>query len=130
MLNTPWIALLKKVPPEHHNQLVLMTTSGTEMAVQTILILEGECLVFKGRLSGCQDAGRLFYVPYDRIDYLGFSRVVTEEEFRAWYGEAAGSSAAGAGANGANPGSGPRPASVMKPSTPGPEVTTSADAAL
>lgn len=87
MLSQPWIALLKKLPPEQHNQLVLVTTAGLEMSIQTILVMEGECLIFKGRLAGSQDAGRLFYVPYDRIDYLAFSRVVSEEEFRGWYGE-------------------------------------------
>jgi hypothetical protein len=87
MQSTPWIALLKKLPPEQHNQLMVVTTARIEMAVQNILIIDGECLVFKGRLSGTQDAGRLFYVPYDRIDCIGFYRFVGEEEFRAWYGD-------------------------------------------
>jgi hypothetical protein len=105
MLSTPWLVLLKKLPVEQHNQLMLVTTSGIEMAIQTVLVLEGECLVFKGRLSGCQDAGRLFYVPYDRIEFVGFNRVVSEEEFRTWYG---GPSAADAnGANGLSSSTGP-----------------------
>jgi hypothetical protein len=87
MLSQPWIALLKKLPAEEHNQLMVVTTAGLEMSVQTILVFEGDCLIFKGRLSGSQDAGRLFYVPYDRIDYIAFSRVVTEEEFRGWYSD-------------------------------------------
>src|SRR5262249_15076252 len=100
MQSAPWIVLLKKLPVEQHNQLVLVTTSGIEMAIQTVLVLEGECLVFKGRVSGCQDAGRLFYVPYDRIEFVGFSRVVTEEEFKTWYG--ANSTVAGNSSTGAN----------------------------
>ncbi|HKB40158.1 MAG TPA: hypothetical protein VKD72_27250 [Gemmataceae bacterium] len=100
MQSAPWIVLLKKLPVEQHNQLVLVTTSGIEMAIQTVLVLEGECLVFKGRVSGCQDAGRLFYVPYDRIEFVGFSRVVTEEEFKTWYGD--NSTVGGNGSNGAN----------------------------
>jgi len=87
MHSTPWISLLKKIPAEHHNQLMLVTSSGTEIALQAIQVLDGECLVFKGRLSGCQDAGRLFYVPFDRIDYIGFNRVVSEDEFKAWYSD-------------------------------------------
>src|ERR1043166_6893589 len=96
MQSTPWIALLKKIPAEQHNQLSLVTTSGIEMALQTILVVEGECLVFKGRLSGSQDAGRLFYVPFDRIDYVGFNRVVGEDEFKAWYGDLPAAAAQGA----------------------------------
>ena len=113
MQSTPWIALLKRIPPDQHNQLMLVTTSGIEMSIQVILVLDGECLVFKGRLSGCQDAGRLFYVPYDRIDYLGFNRVVSEEEFKTWYGDtpaAAPDNGTDAPTNGTAPsnGSGPR----------------------
>jgi hypothetical protein len=95
MQSTPWIALLKKIPAEQHNQLTLVTTSGTEIALQIILVLDGECLVFKGRLSGSQDAGRLFYVPFDRIDYVGFTRVVSEDEFKGWYGDLPAASASG-----------------------------------
>ncbi len=113
MLSTPWIVLLKKLPVEQHHQLMLVTTSGIEMAIQTVLILDGECLVFKGRLSGCQDAGRLFYVPYDRIDFLGFNRVVSEEEFRTWYGDTPAT-----GANGGNVANGPSSATGSATRTP------------
>ena len=108
MQSSPWIALLKKLPPEQHHHLMLLTASGIEIALQAILQIEGEALVFKGRLSGSQDAGRLFYVPYDRIDFLGFNRTVGEDEFRAWYGEAP-SPAANGEAGSASNGSGPRP---------------------
>src|SRR6266542_474477 len=109
MQSTPWIALLKKIPAEQHNQLVLVTSSGIEMAIQIILVLDGECLVFKGRLSGSQDAGRLFYVPFDRIDYVGCNRVVSEDEFKAWYGDtpAASASATDTPANGSSAANGP-----------------------
>jgi hypothetical protein len=87
MLSSHWIALLKKLPPEVHNQLAVTTIGGTEVNIQTILLMEGECLVFKGRLAASQETGRLFYVPYDQIDYIGFTRAVSEEEFKTWYGE-------------------------------------------
>ncbi|MBI1918609.1 MAG: hypothetical protein HYS12_28280 [Planctomycetes bacterium] len=109
MQSTPWIALLKKIPAEQQNQLMLVTTSGIEVAIQVILVLEGECLVFKGRLSGSQDAGRLFYVPFDRIDYVGFNRVVSEDEFKSWYGDtpAASANKTDTPANGSSPANGP-----------------------
>src|SRR5437764_10738416 len=87
MLSSHWLALLRKLPAEVHNQLSVVTEGGAELLVQTILQLEGECLVFKGRMAACQDTGRLYYVPYDRIDYLGFNRLVREEEYRVWYGD-------------------------------------------
>jgi hypothetical protein len=95
MLSSHWIALLKKLPAEVHNQLSVTTIGGTEVNIQCILVMEGECLVFKGRLAASQDTGRLFYVPYDQIDYLGFTRSVSEEEFKAWYGESPAAAANG-----------------------------------
>jgi hypothetical protein len=88
MQSAPWLELLRKLPAEVHQQLVLTTEGGVEFAVQSILLMEGECLVFKGRVSGSQDAGRLFFVPFDHIDYVGFNRTVSEEEFKSWYGAA------------------------------------------
>ena len=112
MQSTPWIALLKKIPAEQHNHLVLVTEAGVEFTIQTILQSEGEWLAFKGRLACSQETGRLYFVPFDRIDYLGFNRSVAEEEFRSWFGNAPAPAQAagglangkpGAGANGAQP---------------------------
>jgi hypothetical protein len=74
-------------PGEVHNQLSIVTTGGIEVVIQTILLLDGECLIFKGRLAASQDTGKLIFVPYDKIDYIGFNRLVAEEEFRSWFPE-------------------------------------------
>ena len=87
MRSADWIALIKKLPPEAHNQLVVTTVGKTEVIVQSFLMLEGECLVLKGRLAASQDTGRLFFVPYDQIDTIAFLRAVPEEEFRTWFDE-------------------------------------------
>jgi hypothetical protein len=81
---SPWIGLLKRIPLESHGQVVVYTSAGVEMVVQTILQIEGDFFAFRGRLAASPDAGRLFLIPYDNIDYLGVNRFVTEEEFRAW----------------------------------------------
>ena len=80
-----WIALFKRLPAEIHNQLVLTTSGGTEMAIQTILSTEGDFSTFKGRLAGSQETGRLFFLPLENIDYVGFNRLVSEEEYRTWF---------------------------------------------
>src|ERR1700704_328804 len=87
MQSSHWIALLKKLPVEAHNQIAVVTLGGTEVIVQSIQVFEGECLVFKGRLAACQETGRLYFVPYDQIDYIGFLRSVAEDEVRGWFGE-------------------------------------------
>jgi len=98
---SPWIVLLRRIPPDLHNQLVVHTTAGLDMAVQSVLQIEGDFFIFRGRLSASAESGRLFLVPYDHIHYLGVARFVAEEEFRAWYdGQPAPSGAAPAETNG------------------------------
>ncbi len=87
MHTAQWINLLRRIPPEVHPQLMLVTNSGTEIAINALLMVEGECLGIKGRLAGSQDTGRVFFIPYSHIDYLGFQRAVSEEEFRTYFGE-------------------------------------------
>jgi hypothetical protein len=91
MQSTHWTTLLKRLPPETHNQLSVVTMGKTEVMIQSILNMEGECLVFKGRLAASQDTGRLFFVPFDQIDYIGFVRSVGEDEVRAWFPESSAS---------------------------------------
>jgi hypothetical protein len=87
MRSCVWTVLLRCIPPEHHNILMLVTTGGTEIALQNIMRLDDEMIVIKGRLSGSQDMGRLYFVPLDNIDYFGFNRIVKDEEFTAMFGD-------------------------------------------
>jgi hypothetical protein len=81
-----WVWLLRRVPPEQHNQLMMVTRSGVEIALQVLLRIEAEFVAVKGRLAGSQDAGRVFLIPYDNIDYFGFQRDVKESEFDEIFG--------------------------------------------
>ena len=107
MQSSHWSDLLKKLPPETHNQLSVVTVGRSEIMIQSILNTEGECLIIKGRLAACQDTGRLYFVPFDQIDYIGFVRAVGEDEVRAWFPESTGN------ANGA-----PAPESNVSSKTP------------
>jgi hypothetical protein len=86
MQNESWAWLFRRVPPEQHNQLMLVTGSGTEIAVQSLLRIESTFIAIKGRLSGSQDAGRIYFIPYTNIDYFGLQRDVKESEFDAIFG--------------------------------------------
>lgn len=86
MQTAMWGWLFRRVPPEQQNQLMLVTGSGTEIAIQAILRVEPDFIAIKGRLSGSQDAGRVFFIPFTNIDYFGFQRDVKEEEFDAIFG--------------------------------------------
>jgi hypothetical protein len=86
MQTAMWGWLFRRVPPEQHNQLALVTRSGTEIAIQVLLRIEPDFLVIKGRLSGSQDAGRVYFIPFANIDYFGLQRDVKETEFDAIFG--------------------------------------------
>jgi len=86
MHGNAWGSLLRHIPPHMHDQLMIMTSAGTEIAVSTILQISHEYLAFKGRLSGSQEQGRLFFLPYHHLDYLGFYREVKDEEFQSVFG--------------------------------------------
>ncbi|MGL4554948.1 MAG: hypothetical protein ACRC33_27590 [Gemmataceae bacterium] len=78
MLARTWIALFRHIPPEKHPQFSLMTVNGTEISVQLIMRLEADFAIIKGRLSGSQDAGRVFFIPYASIDTFSYTNPVRE----------------------------------------------------
>jgi hypothetical protein len=88
MHSSAWIVLLRRIPPDQHDILALVTTNGIEINIQTILRTEEDYVLIRGRLAGTTDTGRVFFVPYDQINYLGFVREVKETQIRAIYGEA------------------------------------------
>ena len=88
MQNRAWIKLLQRIPPDRHDGLVLMATTGVEISIQTILRQEEDYLVLRGRMAGTTDSGRVFFIPYDQITYLGIVRELKEAEVNAMLGGA------------------------------------------
>ncbi|HEY7312512.1 MAG TPA: hypothetical protein VH643_24320 [Gemmataceae bacterium] len=86
MHSAAWMKLLRHVPAEEQSKLMLVTSGGTEIAIQAVLRIDPECLALRGRLAGSTEAGRVFFVPYARIDYLGFQQPLKESEFHELFG--------------------------------------------
>jgi hypothetical protein len=86
MQNTEWIELLRRIPVNRHEKLMVVTSVGIEIAVQNFLRLEPSCLMLRGRLAGTTDTGRVFVIPYEQINYLNFSFEVPIEQFEAMLG--------------------------------------------
>jgi hypothetical protein len=86
MQDKAWAALLSHIPAERHDNLMLVTRSATEIAIQSILRIDRQFVALKGRLAGSQDTGRLFFIPFSEIDYLGFAKTVREDEFNDLFG--------------------------------------------
>jgi hypothetical protein len=85
MQSAAWIGLLQRIPPAQHDNLMLLTTTGMEIALQGVLRVEEEFLVARGRMSGT-DQGRILFIPFNQITYLGFQKAVKEVEVRAMFG--------------------------------------------
>jgi hypothetical protein len=86
MPNVAWERLLRQLPVKEQDGLKLVTNTRTEIAIQSILRLDADFLIIKGRLAGSQDAGRVFFIPYAHIDHLGFYREVKDSEFDEMFG--------------------------------------------
>jgi hypothetical protein len=83
MQNLAHATFLRHLPPALQDGLSIKTKSGTLISLQTILRIDHEFVAIKGRISGTQDAGRVFFVPYDQIDHFYYQKELREEEFNA-----------------------------------------------
>jgi hypothetical protein len=81
MHSAAWVKLFRHIPASEQEKLMVVTVSGTEIAIQCFLRIDPECLALKGRLAGSQDAGRVFFIPYVQIDYFGYQKPLKESEF-------------------------------------------------
>lgn len=86
MRDAAWIKLLRHIPASEQSKLTLVTAGGIEIAIQSLLRIDPECLALRGRLAGSTDAGRVFFVPYSHIDYFGFQQPLKETEFHELFG--------------------------------------------
>jgi hypothetical protein len=80
MTGADWIALLNLIPVEQHNQLNIITRTGIELSVDMFLRMEATYLVFRGRMVGNTDEGRVFFTPYSEIASIYINRYVKETE--------------------------------------------------
>src|SRR5262245_15086677 len=81
-----WAAVLRHIPAEQQHQFTVVTASGTEISLQSFLRIEDDFAVVKGRLSGSQDAGRVFFLPFVNIDYFATTNPIKDEEFQELFG--------------------------------------------
>jgi hypothetical protein len=113
MHDAAWVKLLRHIPTGEQSNLMLVTTSGTEIAIQALLRIDPECLALRGRLAGSTDAGRVFFVPYSQIDYFGFQQPLKEAEFHELFSSL---EMLAAGASADTPPAAPEPGTSRPPS--------------
>jgi hypothetical protein len=86
MDNLAWVAILQAIPADKMSQFTIVISGNTEITLQSILRFDRDFAVFKGRLSGSQDAGRVFFVPYCHMINLGTLYPIKDEEYEAIFG--------------------------------------------
>src|SRR6266581_5141072 len=87
MQSADWSRLLQRIPASYHDSLMLVTTIGMEITLQAIERVEDAYLVVRGRMGGSTDTGRIFFVPFDQINYLGYMRLARQQDISALLGE-------------------------------------------
>ncbi|HEV3258469.1 MAG TPA: hypothetical protein VG013_16450 [Gemmataceae bacterium] len=83
MQGASWMGILRSIPVEQHEKLVLITVDGTEINLAGVLREERDYLLIRGRLAASTEAGRVFFIPYDQINYLAFRDGMKEAEVLA-----------------------------------------------
>jgi hypothetical protein len=80
-----WISLVQTIPPQFHDGLTMLLANGSEFNIQAIVRMEEQFMVVRGRTMGSTDAGLVFFVPYEQITTLGYSKTLKEEVVQAWF---------------------------------------------
>lgn len=82
MTNADWIEMLRVIPEEDQNQLVLVLQNGCEVSIDTLYRHEPNFLVARGRVGGTTDEGRAFFIPYDQMLYFRIERITNLAELK------------------------------------------------
>ena len=88
MQGSAWLQLLRVLPPEHLDKLILITVNGIEINLQGILRTDPEYLTVRGRLAASTEGGRVFFLPYDQICLIGFRDGIPEAKIQEMLGAA------------------------------------------
>lgn len=88
MLGPSWIAMFGRLPVNYHDSLALTMATGAEIMVQSLLRLESDFVILRGRMAGSTDAARVIILPYDQITNVAFQKRMLEPEVEAIFGPA------------------------------------------
>jgi hypothetical protein len=82
-----WISLFERIPAKFHDTLALTLVTGAEIMMQSILRLEQDFAILRGRMAGSTDAGRVIVLPYNQIVNLAFVKRMLEADVKAIFGD-------------------------------------------
>jgi hypothetical protein len=85
--NQAWINMFRRIPANLHDGLTVALRSGAEVAIQTILKLEPDFIIMRGRLTGTQEGGKIMMMPYVEMTVLSLPRPLKDTEVEAIFGK-------------------------------------------
>jgi hypothetical protein len=86
MLGASWISLFERIPAKYHDTLVLTMVTGAEIMMKSVLRLEEDFAIIRGRMAGSTDAARVIVMPYDQIVNVAFTKIMLEAEVQSVFG--------------------------------------------
>src|SRR5204863_4530512 len=87
MQGPSWIALFNRIPSRLHDSVAMTLVTGAEIIMQSMLRLESDYAILRGRMAGSTDAGRVILLPYDQIVNVAFTKRMLEPEVEAVFGK-------------------------------------------
>jgi len=87
MLSADWIELIGRVPPDYHDGMVIQLNSGLILNMSSVIRTDVDFAVIRGRIAGSTDLGFTFFVPYDQMVCLYYTRALHETEVVKWFGD-------------------------------------------
>ncbi len=85
--NQAWVTLFRRIPADLHDGLIVGLRSGVEIAIQTILKLEPDFIILRGRLTGTQEGGKILLIPYAEMTVLSLGRPLKDTEVEEIFGK-------------------------------------------
>ena len=86
MQGASWISLFERIPAKYHDSLVLTMVTGAEIMLHSVLRLEDDFAIIRGRMAGSTDAARVIVMPYDQIVNVAFLKAMLETEVQTVFG--------------------------------------------
>ncbi|MGF1578565.1 MAG: hypothetical protein ACFCD0_04305 [Gemmataceae bacterium] len=74
-----WPSLLRRIPSEYHEGLLVSTITGGEIVIQSVVHLDEQFLIIRGRPAGSSDGGKVIMIPLANVNYMMFQQVLSEE---------------------------------------------------
>ena len=93
MQGSAWIDLLRRLPADLHDGLSFGLVTGAEVVVQSLIKMESDFVIVRGRMSGTTAEGRVMMLPYTHLTLVALNKPIAEPDVQALFGKAASPSA-------------------------------------